>query len=65
MGSDCISSDHCLSFYFFNKTESAVFKHWMLYIQRISFQIIYSVKHTQNCTQKHVFEHTLHRKANR
>ena len=32
--------DHCLSFYFTNQTESAVFKLWMLYFQRITLKII-------------------------
>ena len=33
------------------KTESAVFKLWMLYFQRISFQIIYrTVTHRQTAT---------------
>ena len=33
-----------------NKTESAVFKLWMLYFQRISFQIIYRSQQLSLCS---------------
>ena len=44
--------DHCLSFYFSSLTESAVFKIWMLYFQRITLKIIWVFK-----TNKHGWCH--------
>ena len=44
LGHDVSVFDHCF-FYLFRSPESAVFQIWKLYIQGLSFQIIYAKWH--------------------